>query len=138
KPSSEVYQYKYLPEFSRFLLDHHLDDVTTDLLFYSREMNVPVLKFFQHLSETEMLSMSKEPTATFLRYLAAGKAEQQIAESLDRWVSNQLGVVGKYDIVAEDITLINYVRGKVFKKWAVKFGRDQEHIYCIFEDIDKF
>src|SRR4051812_8611989 len=121
-----MYDYKYLPELSRYLLDNHLEELSRDFLFYSRQLHVPLLNFLQHLDDEQIIELSNESTAEILRYLSRNKAREQIEDSLNKWLSNQLEVVGKYDIVAEDITLINHVRGKVFKKWAINFGRDQE------------
>jgi PAS domain S-box-containing protein len=79
------------------------------------------------------------PSVTeILTYLSNNDAANQIETSLKRWISNQMEIVGKHDISAEDITLLNHVRGRSLKHFAFEFYRDSALLYELNKEIDDF
>lgn len=133
-----VYTYKYLPHLAEKILDKHLLEFCNEQLKYAREYNVPLLKFLSHFTEAELIEISCKSITEFCEYLIANKASEQIKDSTIKWMSNQLEIVGKYDVVAEDITLINHVRGKSLKNFAYRLYRDDAIRRELLEEIDDF
>ena len=76
------------------------------------------MKFLRHFSDQKLIDISVKSVAELLEYLITNQAEEQIKNATEKWMSNQLEVIGKYDVVAEDITVINHVRGESFKNFA--------------------
>ncbi len=133
-----MYDFRHLPEFARYLLNGHVRQLVEDQLALSKEMKVPVLRFFSHIPDEQMIELSMEGATELLEYLAQNKAREQITLALEKWVANQLPMLQQVDLVAEDLTLINYVRGRVFKNWAAKFARDNHHLQSLVDEIDVY
>src|SRR5437764_4371918 len=112
-----MYTFEHLPAYATFLLNHHLDAYVTESIRLSYEVEVPLLKHLRHLSPQEQFQISKHTSTEFLTYLSQNRAQDQIKDSLQRWLTNQLELIDKYDIDAGDITIINYVRARVLKRW---------------------
>ncbi len=66
--------FKYLPDYARFLLDHHLDELVTLNLERAQQVELPLLKHFAAYSQDQLLEYSKERLSKFLRQLAQGVA----------------------------------------------------------------
>ena len=134
----DVTDLKYLPAYAGFLLDNHLDSYAYEQLRLSREINLPLLKFFHSLPEEKIVEIARGTSQEFLTYLAKNKAQEQIELSLKRWLSNQLPVVNKDEIVAEDITLVNYVRKRALLQFIPDYTADILEILELIKEIDRF
>jgi PAS domain S-box-containing protein len=128
----------YLPGFAQYLLSHRLDDLATVQLRIAAEINVPLLQFLKEKPHEEQLAIAKETLTEFLTYLSQNKAKQQIENSLQRWKENQLPVLRKDDIVAEDITLITYMRKKSFLYFLPDYCQATEQVIELIKEIDLF
>ncbi|WP_207494849.1 PAS domain-containing sensor histidine kinase [Aridibaculum aurantiacum] len=136
--SPGLYKYQHLPSFAQFILDGHLYQYSVQQLAYARQYDVPLLKFLSHYSDEELIEITITGITEILNYLAANNAAEFISISTERWLSNQLEIVGKYDITAEDLTLVPHVRGKSFKHYAFKFYNDPTQIEALLAEIDDF
>jgi signal transduction histidine kinase len=135
---SEMYRYKHLPAFAKFILDNHLDGFVRDQLRFSREMDIPILQQLKHLTDEDIVAFSKISAKEYFTYLCNNQGKEHIQMSLEKWRQDQLQVIGKFEITAEDITTINYVRGKALKKWARVYGKTIDDIYNLCDEIDNF
>src|SRR5205085_5210198 len=63
------------------------------------------------------------------------KVKEHLEESLRKWAANQHEVIGRFDMVAEDITLLNHIRQKGLKKWIWKFTSKPEEIIVLSDEI---
>jgi PAS domain S-box-containing protein len=98
--------------------------------------NVPLIQFFKHLSKEEIFAISKGANIELLTCLSENKAGEHMTASLQRWLSNQLPVIGKFEIAARDITLMNRVRSKTLKAWLPKYTTDVTLLLALNEEID--
>lgn len=128
----------HLSRFAAFLLKEKLPAFVQKQLQYAFELNVPLLKFFLAMPEVERIAISTQTTTELLSYLAADKASEQIEASLEQWKTNQLPVVDKADIVAEDITLVNHLRKKTMLDFVPGFTTDPHEIIELVKEIDLF
>ena len=135
---SGMYQFKHLPQFAQFILDHHLDDYVNETIRTSYRMNIPVLKYLQHLDAEELFQQSKQGSEEILQYLASNKAKELLEMSMQRWLSNQLPLIGKFQIQAEDITTINFVRAEGLKKLIPQYTTSLSDALQIINEIDSF
>jgi PAS domain S-box-containing protein len=133
----QMYDFVQLPAYASFLLHHHIDAYTQESIRLSYEVDLPLLKHLKHLDEVALFELSKASAIKYLTYLSRNKAKEQIEESLDQWLTNQLPMIGKYDIDAKDITIINYVRAKVLKKWMKEYIPDINTILELNAEIDE-
>lgn len=133
-----VYDYKYLPEFASYLLNDHFLEFVTDQLHVSRQVNLPLLKHLSHLKDEQIIEFGKQSSREYLENLANNLAKFQIQDSITRWLQDKLSIVGKFDITAEDITAVNYVRGKVFKNWVQNYDILPDEKFALLDEIDSF
>lgn len=130
--------FTYLPLFAKFLLDHHLTDFVREQIRLSRELELPLLKYFSILSEEELITFSKKGAADLLTYFAENRAAQQIESSRQRWLKDQLPNVNRDQIMAEDITGISYVRKHAMLKFVPAFTSDASEIIELVKEIDRY
>jgi PAS domain S-box-containing protein len=134
-----IYKYQHLPLLARFILDGHINEFAVQQLHLSRQYDVPLLRLLSNYSDEQLLEISSESIKEILGYLANNQASEQIASSLQKWIANQMVVVDKYDIVAEDITLLSHVRSKSLKNFAARFYSDSnEALLELLSEIDDF
>jgi PAS domain S-box-containing protein len=119
-------------------LNEKLDEFVTKQLEISREIRLPILDRLSYLSEEQLLQISKMGMIEYLGYLSENRAKQQIEDSLKKWVADQLEVIGKFELVAEDITLINYVRNRSFHYFLPAYTSDITQCLKIIEELDSF
>jgi PAS domain S-box-containing protein len=125
-----------LPSFAAFLLKNHIDNYTSDLIRLSYEVDVPLLKFLKDFSDEEIFQLSKNSGIEFLTSLSQNDMQGHSETSTQKWLANQLPIIKKLDVVAEDITLINFVRGKTLKKWIPFYAKEMELILKLYNEVD--
>jgi hypothetical protein len=64
--------FKYLPDYARFLLDHHLDELVTLNLERARQVELPLLKHFAAYSPDQLLAYSRERLKKLLLQFVRG------------------------------------------------------------------
>ena len=132
-----MYNYKYLPEYAQFLLNNHLHDYTAEQMRLANLFNLPILsQLKQRYSDEEMFQIALTTAKEYLTYIAANRGKDQIIEAMNKWLKNQLEIVGQADIGAEDITLIHYMRGQSLKKFLPVYVKDLETFQLISAEID--
>lgn len=138
KYKSERLDFTYLPGFAIFLRDHHLSEFVREQLKISREIEVPLLKYFESIPESQLIEMSKISSAEFLTFIGDNKIKEQIQDALNKWQSNQLPKVARDQIVAEDITLVSYMRKQAFLTFLPSYTSDPQLIINIIREIDAY
>ena len=115
-----------------------MEEFKIEQIRLSREVNLPMLKYFDHLTKEELLQFVGVSSSAFLDYLVNNNAEQQIADSVQKWVKNQLPEIEKGQVMAEDITLANHVRKQSFLNFITRYTTDPFTIIAIVKEIDHF
>jgi PAS domain S-box-containing protein len=128
----------YLPAFAQYLLEHRLDQMVQLQIQISKEVNVPVLKLFKDFSDERIIKITKRRLVELLTCLAQNKAQQQIEASVQQWKKNRLPFVQKDDIVAEDITLVTYLRKKLFLYFLPDYCSQTDQMIELIKEIDLF
>ncbi|MBI2721057.1 MAG: hypothetical protein HYX39_02665, partial [Bacteroidetes bacterium] len=128
----------HLPAFADYLLTHKLDGLVEVQMQISREITLPLMRLFDNLSQEELYEITKQGLVELLTFLAQNKARQQINFSLEQWKANQLPLINKEDIVAEDITMITYLRKKSFLYFIPDYCSETEDIIELIKEIDLF
>src|SRR5437879_5071686 len=99
--SRELY-FEELPAYAQFLLDNKLEEFAAHQLCVSREIKVPLLKYFESMPEDELGKLSIDGTREMLRFFASNNAGEYINKSLESWMKNQLPLVQNDDVIVED------------------------------------
>lgn len=132
-----MYEYSHLPAYARYLLNNRVRDYALEQLELTRKLSVPLLKSLTaRYSEQEIIQLAINTSREYLEFIAANRGKEQIMQSMSRWMSDQLEVIGQSDISAKDITLIIYVRERALKKFLPEYSTDLQTILAINEEID--
>ncbi len=129
---------KYLPAYASYLLQNHLDAFVVELIKLSREEDLPILKYFVHLTETELLELGKVSNTEMLEFLSQNKLAHYIDKTTSEFINNRLPTVDKEEILAEDITLISLVRRRGFRNFLNEYAPNPQIFIKVMEEVDVF
>ncbi|WP_266363849.1 sensor histidine kinase [Tellurirhabdus rosea] len=130
--------FSYLPEFARFVLTNHLDEFVQEQIQLSRQINLSMLRYFEALPEAQFQALARQGATEFLTYFIENRAEEQIETALRQWLSDSLPMVGRNQIVAEDITQVSFVRKQAFLKLLPAYTSDVQKALRIVGELDVF
>ena len=131
-------EFEQLPGFAQFILENHLEEYVRALLEMCRELEVPTLKYFDHLSEEELFNLSLKNNTEFLRSLIGSRAIDELESSLKDWKNNQIDFVRKEQIQLDDLLLISYVRKRIFCSMLKLYTTDLDLLLRLVEELDNF
>jgi len=127
-----------LPAFADYLLREKLDEFVTEQIRVSREVNLPLLKYFEGMAEEQILGFAREGSKDFLSKIAANQTAELISSSSKQWLANELPKIKKDQIVQEDIFLVGFVRKNSFLKLLPAYTSDISLILNIVKEIDTY
>lgn len=130
--------FNYLPSYAKFLIENKLHEFVKEQLHLSKKIELPLLKFLKDFSEEQLIKLGLQTTQEFLNSCAENKAEEYIKTSVERWLSNQLPAITKNQIVAEDITLLSFLRRTTLRHFVSSYTADITLGTKIMDEIDKF
>lgn len=130
--------FKHLPDYAAFVLENKLDEYVASQVRYSKEEQVPLLRFFAHLSDEELQDISRNAVTHFLTQLKTNSASEFIRTSTENYIANSLPEITRDHIMAEDITVISLVRRKVLRSFLSCYTSDFELCCQIMEEVDRF
>jgi PAS domain S-box-containing protein len=133
-----VSELQYFPAYARFLLDNRLPEFAATLLRLSRELDIPLLRYFEGFPEEQLIALGMEGNKRLLSAIADNNLADYIAESLRNWKENQLPLIQNDDVVIEDISKVNYSRRKVFRDFLPLYTRDIDTFSRVMEEVDRF
>ncbi|HEX6914185.1 MAG TPA: PAS domain-containing protein [Chitinophagaceae bacterium] len=130
-------KFRYLPDFARFLKQEKLEDYIRVQLRYSRELKLPLLRFFEGMTEDALIELSRPGQVELLDALIDGSVKEHIREANRKWFANQLQLVDKYDISAEDISLVSFIRKKAMVAFLPEYSGILADALAIISEIDQ-
>lgn len=130
-------QLRYLPGFAEFIKNEKLVDYIRVQLRYSRELKLPLLRFFEKMNDEDIISMSIQSHTEFLDAIINNQAKEHIEESQRKWIANQLQIIDKYDVAPEDITLVSFIRKKAFMAFVPEYTAILADALAIINEIDQ-
>ncbi|HEY6977423.1 MAG TPA: hypothetical protein VH396_14095, partial [Chitinophagaceae bacterium] len=134
----EKFNFQYFPAYARFLLDHKLQEFAAKLLQLSREVNLPLLKLFQSYTEEQLIRLGIQNVKDSLTFFAANKGRELIEHSVKMWLNNEIPMISRDAIVADDITLVSFIRRKAFRDFLPFYTNEFAIHRNIMEEIDQF
>lgn len=130
--------FRHLPAYAQFLAEHHLQDFAVALLRISREVNVPLLKYFEGIPEETLVALSTKSTGELLGYFSQNEVREFIDQSVKSWTENQLPLIQYEEVVVEDISTISFARRKAFRDFLPLYSTDIAAFVNVMEEVDKF
>ncbi|MBD0255197.1 MAG: PAS domain S-box protein [Cytophagales bacterium] len=128
--------FKYLPDYARFVLDHHLDELVTLNLERARQVELPLLRHFAAYAPAQLLEYSKERLKKLLLQLVEGVALEEHQQELRRWLADQLPGISRSEIEVRDLALTPHTRRYAFRKLLVHYTKDWTLQQAILEELD--
>ena len=130
--------FEFLPAFARWILDNRLETYVKLQLELSRKEDIPILRLFRHFTDEQLVEMGMQGGSELLLALAENRAEEYIQMSITRWTSNQLEMIDKFAVLAEDIALVTLVRRQTFRTLLEEFTPDIRRFRSTMVDVDRF
>lgn len=137
-PEKGGLDFQFLPQFAKWVETNKLDEYVRLQIELSRKEKIPLLKHFSHFSEEQMLEIGKISALEFLGALADNKAEEFISNSVEKWLSNELELVDKHNIVAEDIGLVSLIRRYGLRTLLQDYTSDIPQFRKTMIEVDRF
>jgi PAS domain S-box-containing protein len=136
--SSDLLLFKYFPDFASFILENHLDEYIMEQLVLSRKLDLPLLKFFTHMSDEEIMVIGRISHGDFLRNAANNTLSQLLNESLQKWKDDNLEGIRQNQIASEDIHVGAYIRKQALLKFLPLYTSDASQMLAIINEIDEY
>ncbi len=130
--------FRLLPDYARFLLEHHLDELVGHNLRRARQVELPLLQRFTHYTEQQLFDYSRENVRTLLTDLSQGVALEAHRENLRRWQQNQLPGISRSQVDARDLSFSPHTRRYALVKMLRTYARDLDRYEALIEEIDAF
>lgn len=129
---------KNLPGYARFLLEHHLDELTRFTIERAREVELPMLQGFAHFSEEALFSFSRQSLQTLLTDLCEGSALDAHLVSVNRWKENKMPEVPSLSVNSSDVALSIHIRKYALYKLLGRYTQQGEEYEAITQEIELF
>lgn len=130
--------FRYLPQYAAFLNKNKADEFTSEQLRLLRELEVPLFKFYENYNAELLIQESSSRTHFFLNSIGENKAAAFVESSIQEWLGNQIPLLSRENLVPEDITLISFIRRKIFRDFLPAYTSDNVLSLKIMEEVDRF
>lgn len=133
----EKFNFKYLPAFAAYIMDNHLKEYVTIGIRFAREEDLPIMKPLSKLSEAELVDKSLESNRQALNALVKGKVVDHIEKNLENYINNK-GLVDRNEIDIADLTLIYFIRRKMFSYFLYGYTQNPSLQQSITYEVDVY
>lgn len=130
--------FQYLPDFAAYLLHHQFDDFINELLRLYRDADIPVLRFFNDVSEDQIAAIVASSNREMLTLIASNQLRLYIEQTLDNWRKNQMPVISREQVHSTDIALGNFARAKAFRQFIPNYTDSWNIFRKLVDEIDRF
>lgn len=134
----EVQTTNYLESYALFILHNHLDEFVDELLNLSYALNLPLLKLLKDMPREQLKGLAKQSNIELLTSLAQGKAAAHTHQAIQRWLSDQLPLIEREQVVVEDISLAGRVRKHALTHFIPKFTKQIPVVIQLVNEIDDY
>lgn len=136
--NKERFNFNHLPAYAEFLLKNKLREFTVINIRFCREADIPLLKPLAKFSDEELANISEKSNQDRLKALANQTIVEFIIKAADAWTNNQLKIIQKEEIVAEDLTVGFHIRRKVLGYFLDSYTQDRALQKFITTEIDVY
>ncbi|MBC7553154.1 MAG: PAS domain-containing protein [Taibaiella sp.] len=114
----------YLPMYAAFVKQWHLRAFVKEQITLSYELKLPMLKYLAHIKADELEAMSMVSVGAFFEAAEQNMLADYIATSMSRWCDNELVILKRDEISAEDILLATHIRKRAMFHFLPLFTSD--------------
>lgn len=138
KANAADLRFHVLPGYAAYLLEHRLDAFVRALYETSKQLDIPLLRFFEGMPVEDVIKLSKEGNVRLLSAIRDNTVAEYIDHSIESWLKNQLPIISKDDVIVEDISLINYSRKHTLREFLHEYTTDTTTFRNIADEVDRF
>ena len=95
------------------------------------------MKTLGNLSDAQLVEIGIVSMREYLTFFSEDRPWSLVELFLSRWKADQFAVVG-VNLIAEDITLLNFMRGRAFRNFIPRFTQDPATIIELIDELDSF
>lgn len=130
--------FTYLPQYADYLLRNKVDQYVKEALALSKEMDLPLLKYLAHIPEEALIAQSVQNAKIFLEGFKNNSVYEQLVENTEKWEANQLEIIEKDALAAEDIKMATYIRKLLLQKYIPEYTTDIKLIFNLVEELERY
>ncbi len=130
--------FQHLPDYSRFLMNERIFELSEEQHRLSLELKLPLLANFSHLSEAQLKERGKQGLINLLKALSANNGSEYIEKAVSSWVNNKIPDLSYNQISPEDVSLIGFIRSKIFRDSLPFYTHDINLGIRVMEEINVF
>jgi PAS domain S-box-containing protein len=130
--------FAHLPAYAQYLLTHKLDELVDRYREISREAGLQLLKKLDGIPAEQQREVVSALIKELLANLSENQAQKQIDNILNSWKENQLPFLNKYDVGAEDIARLSFIRKRSFLHFLAEYAVDSTQMLQVIEELDSF
>ncbi|MGZ5188594.1 MAG: sensor histidine kinase, partial [Kaistella sp.] len=126
-----------LTKFLAFINEECLEEVARESLRAAKEINFPLMQFFNHLPDETLVAMGMKSLREFAGSMADGTFMEKQQVNLKKWEDDKMeGGISKENIHPTDLIMIYTAQKKALHKFIPRFTKDPEEIIEIVNDLE--
>ncbi len=136
--SVQVEKDQSLKDFASFLKKNFLTELAKENIQRVRKLDIPLMRFFSHMSERELLEASIIGLNTFLTDIEEGKAVETAEKNLELWEADKLPGISQDSLEPSDLVLVYVAQKQALFDFIPKFTQDPLIIINIIHSLEDF
>lgn len=136
--TNEKLVFKYFPAFASFILQSCLEEFVAANLTVARSIKLPLLKYYDFLSDTQLIELGIKSNTVLLTSIIENRLDEHIHLTIKQWVDDQLPLIARDKIVAEDITKASFLLKTVLLQFLPRYTADIDLTLTIVKEIDEY
>ena len=130
--------FEWLPLYADFLLKNRIPDLAAEQMRLGSDLNIPLLSYFGRFTPEQLLELGRQGLIRLMQALSANRASEYIEQSVMTWVNNKIPEISRNQISPEDISLLSFIRSKLFRDSLPFYTRDQDLTIRLMEEVNTF
>jgi PAS domain S-box-containing protein len=130
--------FAYLKAYATYLLENKLNELAGTQLTLSREINLPVLKHVEQISNDQLISIHLAVAKELLNCCTSNEPFASIRESVKKWLHSEPSPIDSQTIIVEDITLIAFTMRQALQQLAPAYSNEFPVLLKLITEIDLF
>jgi signal transduction histidine kinase len=132
-----MYRFTHLPGLAALIRNEHIDAFAQHQYERAVALALPLLKLLASHSHEKLMDITKSSALDLLDALASDSAQPFIERSVHRWLSNELPMLDYFDVIVEDITVLNFIRAEGLRKFIPNYTSDLTTALELVGEIDR-
>lgn len=126
-----------LKRFLKFIKKNHLEDVARENLRVSKELNLPLMKYFSFMPEETLITMSIKSGEEFIDSVLDDTYREKQKISLQQWQEDKLPGIPKGGVTLNDLILVYSATRTGYAKYLPEFTDNMREALEIMTEFEK-